>query len=206
MLKSSPLTHNRITEQSVDIMIQSITPSTLKQYESSLKYWWDFTHLKNIDFFNATTSDVITFLHTRLQKGGGYSTLNTARSAISLISTVDINSDGLISRFMKGVYKQRPTKPKYATTWDVTPVLNYLEKIHPLNKFNLKDVTEKVATLLALTTAQRLQTLSLINVNNIVQSKTSISIKIPDPIKTSRPGVFQPELILPFFMKGQVYA
>lgn len=58
---------------------------------------------------------------------------------------------------------------------------------------------EKVATLLALTTAQRLQTLALINIDNIVRSDTGINIKITEQIKTSKPGAFQPDLMLPFF-------
>ncbi|KYN50034.1 hypothetical protein ALC62_00061, partial [Cyphomyrmex costatus] len=133
------------------------------------------------------------------KEGAGYSTLNTARSTISLISIYNINKNGLIGRFLKGVFNQRPTKPKYSTTWDITPVLNFIESLHPLRQLRLKQAVEKVATLLALTTAQRLQTLALININNIVKSHSGISIKITERIKTSKPGVFQPELILPFF-------
>ncbi|KYN09294.1 hypothetical protein ALC57_18590 [Trachymyrmex cornetzi] len=181
------------------MLISSITASTLKQYESNLRYWWSFTHLRSIDYFNSRPTDIIDFLNLRFNEGGSYSTLNTACSAISLISVYDINNDGLISRFMKGVYKQKPTRPKYATTWDITPVLDYFEKLHPLKDLRLKDAAGKVATLLALTTAQRLQTLSLINIDNITRSETGINIKITDRIKTSEPGAFHPELILPFF-------
>lgn len=77
------------------------------------------------------------FLNNRFQRGATYSTLNTLHAAISLISVHDINKDSLVSRFMKGVFNKNPTKPRYATTWDVAPVLNYLEKLHPLNKLKL---------------------------------------------------------------------
>src|SRR5580765_2133868 len=107
-------------------MVDSIASSTLKQYECSLKCWWDYTHTKGLDIFNTKTSDIIEFLNSKFQEGAKYSTLNTARATISLISVYDINNDGLISRFLKGVFKQRPTKPRYTTTWDITPVLNYI--------------------------------------------------------------------------------
>lgn len=188
-----------LTEEAVDVMICSITKATLRQYECSLKRWWEFAYLKKVDIFDAGYLDIIKFLNSLFKEGASYSTLNTARSTISLISVYDINKNGLISRFLKGVFKQRPAKPKYSTTWDVSPVLNYLEKQHPLKKLKLKDAVEKVATLLALTTAQRLQTLALINIDNIVKSDTGINIKITDRIKTSKPGTFQPELVLPFF-------
>ncbi|XP_070152512.1 uncharacterized protein [Polyergus mexicanus] len=158
-----------ISEDSVDVMIDSITKS-LKQYECNLKCWWDYTHTKRLDIFNSNTSDIIEFFNSRYKKGAKYS-----------------------------VFKQKPTKPKYNTTWDITPVLNYIEKLHPLKQLKLKVAAEKVVTFLALTTAQRLQTLALINIENISISNSGISIKITEQIKTSKPGGFQPELILPFY-------
>lgn len=74
-----------------------------------------------------------------------------------------------------------------------------MENLYPLSQFKLKEATEKVVTLLALITAHRLQTLALICIDNIVISESGLTIKIPDLIKTSKPGAFQPELILPFF-------
>ncbi|XP_054009950.1 uncharacterized protein LOC128893160, partial [Hylaeus anthracinus] len=188
-----------LTEEVADVMVNSITNSTLKQYECHLRSWWEFSHLENLDIYNAKIMDIIKFLNKRYKTGANYSTLNTARSAISLISLYDINKDSLISHFLKGVFKQRPPKPRYATIWDVTSVLNYIENLHPLKGLKLKDAAEKVVTLLALTTAQRLKTLALINIDNINKSDTGINIKITDHIKTSKVGVFQPELILPFF-------
>lgn len=180
-------------------MINSITKSTLKQYESSLRFWWNFTQSNDIDMYHAKTTDIIKFLNNRFNTNIGYSALNTDRAAISLISAYDINSDGLIGRFMKGIYKIKPTKPKYNSTWDITPVLDYLEKLRPLKDLKLMEATQKVATLLALTSAQRLQTLALIKINNIEKNEKEIRIKITDQIKTSKPGSYQPELILPFF-------
>lgn len=188
-----------VGEGAADVLLSSITLSTLKQYESSLKNWWEFAQHRKIDIFNAKTSEILCFLTDCFNKGANYSSLNTRRSAISLISIHDINKDGLISRFLRGVFKQRPTKPKYASTWDITPVLNYIEQLGPLKDLKKKEAAEKVATLLALGMAQRLQSLSLINIENIEKSDSGIRIKITDRIKTSKPGAFQPELNLPFF-------
>lgn len=75
-------------------------------------------------------------------------------------------------------------------------VLKYLD---PLKQFKHKEVAEKTVILLALTTAHRLQTLVLINTDNISISNTSITIKIPDLIKISKIGNFPPEISLPYF-------
>lgn len=82
-------------------MLNSITESTLKQYNSPLKMWWNFATENQIDIYNAKTPDIIKFLTLRFNSGANYSTLNTTRSAIALISPSDIHKDGLMSRFLK---------------------------------------------------------------------------------------------------------
>lgn len=80
-------------------MINSISASTLKQYQTSLKSWWNFALENNIDIFQAKSPEIISFLPKRFKEGASYGTLNSARSAISLISSRDISKDTLISRF-----------------------------------------------------------------------------------------------------------
>lgn len=188
-----------LEENSIDVMINSIAGSTLKQYQSCLKLWTEFAANNKIDILKASIPEIISFLTKRFEEGASYSTLNTTRAAIALISQSDMSAGGLISRFLKGVYRQRPSRPRYSSTWDVSPVLEYLEKLHPLSALKHKEAAEKVTLLLALTTAHRLQTLALINIENIKSTNTGITIKIPDLIKTSKPGSDQPEFMLPFF-------
>lgn len=56
-------------------------------------------------------------------------------------------------------------------------------------------------TLIALATGHRVQTFSLIKIDNIVFHTEGAKIKIPELIKTSRLGSHQPLLNLPFFHK-----
>lgn len=188
-----------IKEQAAEVMIDSLAPATLKQYQGSLKLWWSFCEENKVNFYRASSADVVAFLDKRFKEGANYSTLNSTRAAITLVSCQKASEDGLVSRYMKGVFRNKPTKPKYASTWDPEPVLDYLKKLHPIKELKPKEVAEKVVTLLALTTAHRLQTMALINIKNIQKTDSGIIIKIPELIKTSKPGSFQPELILPFF-------
>lgn len=93
--------------------------------------------------------------------GASYGTLNSHRSAISLISKDKIGEDRLVTRFLKGVFERRlkPAQPRYTFTWDVSIVLSYLEKLYPLENLSFKDLTRKTAMLLALCTVHRAQTL-----------------------------------------------
>ncbi|CAD6226402.1 GSCOCG00005805001-RA-CDS [Cotesia congregata] len=180
-------------------MLSSLTESTVKQYEGPLKRWLVFAQENKIDAFEPASTEVISFLTSRFNEGAKYGTLNLSRAAISLISKNSLSNDPLLSRFIRGTYKIRPARPKYSETWDTDIVLTYIEKMTDLDKLKLKELTEITATLLILITAHRLQTLALIKTENIIESTVGLKIKIPDLIKTSRPGEKQPILSIPFF-------
>ncbi|KAI0243433.1 hypothetical protein LSAT2_009752, partial [Lamellibrachia satsuma] len=96
-----------------------------------------------------------------------YSAINTARSALSsfLGITVDkpVGTDALVVRFMKGVARDRPSLPRYNCIWDVNVVLNMFRK-QPLAEFiSLYDLTLRTVTLLALVSAQRTQSIQLLD-------------------------------------------
>lgn len=192
-----------IPESSLTIVMASFAEKTLNQYSSSLKSWWTYCENNNYDVFNATSTEVISFLTKKFEDGAGYSTLNTHRSALSIILGSRITLDDSIHRFLRGVYRLKPPQPKYAATWDTNDVLNYLCNFYPYtDNITLEALSHKTISLLAIASAQRMQTLSLIKLKNICVKNDVILIKIPDFIKTSRPGALQPLIRLPFIREN----
>lgn len=187
---------------SVDIMLASITESTLKQYNVGFKLWWQFCQSKNTNPFNGSIADLLEFFTFHFEQGKSFGTLNSIRAAISLISSSNNLEDFRLKRFFKGIQNLRPNRPKYDTIWDPSIVLKYLESLFPNEGLSLRDITLKLASLLALVTAHRVQTLSLIRLENIVHLQNGIEIKIPDRIKTSGRGSKQPLLTLPKFTQN----
>nr|CAI5842816.1 unnamed protein product [Callosobruchus analis] len=61
----------------------------------------------------------------------------------------------------------RPPTPRYESTWSPDSLLEYLSRLYPLQDLDLEFLTYKLVTLLALTSASRVQTLSLIKIENI---------------------------------------
>lgn len=110
-----------------------------------------------------------------------------------------IKNSFLISRYVKGVYNDRPAKPKYDKIYDLDPVISKLKCLFPLESLKLPELTDKLLVLLALVTAHRKQTISFIKISNVTETKDGLEIKIPQKIKTSRPGSYQPLLVLPTF-------
>ena len=99
-----------------------------------------------------------------------------------------MGSNPLVSRFMKGVFNERPPKPRYQEIWDVKPVLNYLCKLSPVKLISLKQLTLKLCMLLALVSAQSAQTLSLISLDNMIVRGSNIKFVVDELVKQSRPG------------------
>jgi hypothetical protein len=138
------------------------------------------------------------FLHSLYKNGMSYSSLNTARSAISnLCFTSDMDSHHvpigkhfLICRYLKGVFNEMKPVPKYHSRGPVDLVLDYLSTLWPLEKLSLKELTLKLVTLIALTTGQRCQTLTFLDISADYMSKTDDSYRfaLTEHVKQDRPG------------------
>lgn len=180
-------------------MLNSLSKNTYKQYNGCIKAWLDYCKNNNNDYLDASIPVIIDFLTEIYNKGAKYGTINSYKSALSTLLGSHINDDNM-KRFMKGVFRSRPTVPRYNLTWDPTVVLNCLSQKWPNADLDLETLSKKLLTLLALVTAHRVQTFSLIKINNIkVYDNLEIIIKIPDLIKTSKANSLQPLLKLPFF-------
>lgn len=171
----------------------------MNQYSVTYHSWWKFCQENNIDTFEAPLSAVITFLVEHFNKGASYGTINSHRSALSLLLGNNVGSDERIKRLLKGVYRQKPSRPKYSSTWNPKLVLDTLSTWYPNKDLNLCKLSKKLTTLLALCTSQRVQTISLIKIENINRSPSGIKIVISDIVKTSAPNREQPLLYLPYF-------
>lgn len=123
--------------------------------------------------------------------------MNCHRSALSLTLSEQIGTDERIKRFFKGVAKKKPQVPRYSVTWDPRCVLNYIETLGSNDDMCLSKLTVKLVILLALITAQRVRTLSLIRVENIREVKDVVQIYITDRVKTFEHNRNQPLLVAP---------
>ena len=125
------------------------------------------------------------------EKGLGYSSINSARSALSSLGikweNISVGNHPLVVRFLRGIYNLRPVKPKYKEIWDVNKVLIYLRTLSPVSELTLKDLTLKLVMLMGLTNATRVQTLHLLTVKGIQKMKSEFIIYVDGLLKQSRP-------------------
>lgn len=157
---------------------------------------------KKISPFEVSVPNVLEFLTDQFRQGANYGTLNSYRSAIAQLAGPELGLDFRVKRFFKGVFGLKPPLPRYENTWDPNIVLSYVKSLNT-KKISLEMLTQKLAVLLALATGHRLQTLSLIEINNILVLPDKVQIKISARIKTSARNKAQPLLILPFYSENK---
>lgn len=139
---------------------------------------------------------VLDFLTLLYQQGLTYSAINTARSALSSYITLEngtcVGKHPLVSRLMKGIFQEKPPRPKYTEIWDVSIVLSYLQTLSPVDKLSLKELTFKLVVLILLVSGQRGQTVHLLNIDHMTSVNNCYTFQIVDHLKQSRPGVKNP--------------
>ena len=105
--------------------------STNKQYNSHLLRWKAFCDQKQIPSENAWVLEGLAFLTHLHNQNLGYSVINTARSALSSILTLQDHrtfwEHPLVTRFLKGIFELKPSLPRYSFVWDVGVVLRYFQ-------------------------------------------------------------------------------
>ena len=152
-----------------------------------LSKWFSFCGNK-INIIQPSINVILKFLSQLYVQGLQYRSLGTARSAIStflkICSNIDINSYEEITRFKKGVYVARPALPRY-TTWSVDTVLNYLSSTQTKT---LLQLSCKLTMLFLLLSAQRSQTLHLIELKDVKVEKDKVSIAPNHLLKQTKPG------------------
>ena len=132
---------------------------------------------------------VVAFLTFLYNNGLGYSSINTARCALSTILInyhgATVGSSALVKRFVKGIFELRPPIARYEYIWDVNIVLEYLKNFSPDEDLPLDMLTYKLVMLMALSSKQRVQTIQAITIENIKFFDNVVIIPIRSLIKTS---------------------
>jgi site-specific recombinase XerD len=137
-------------------------------------------------------ADIGNFLAEMFDAGKEYATINGYRSAISAfhpeIEGQKTGQHPYITRLMKGVFNKRPPVPKYTETWEVGRVLNTIKAFGDNRTMNTKQLTLKLAMLMALSSAGRSSELVSLSTKYMVDEGEQISFQMHKVYKTAKPG------------------
>ena len=189
---------SEISPDIVDVIMQSWRDSTHKQYKVYINKWLQFCGEGSHDPLHPSVRSVLSFPHSLFKKGLSYSALNTARSAVSNtgINVGDVQDrtpEGkhfLVGPYLKGVFNKIKPVLKYNNIWPVDTVLDYLSLFWLLDEISLKELTLKLVMLIALTTRQRCQTLTFLDISEQYMQKNEecFNFALTDHLKQDKPG------------------
>ena len=186
------LQNQRLSGTSKDVIAKSWRPNTWKRYELVFAKWQKFCVPRDVDPFHPAVADVINYLSSLLDAGQGYSSICTAKSAISAILSLDseqqLSSHPLVKRFIRGVFNTNPPVPRYTAIWDVGMVVTYLQNLGQPSVLDLKSLTYKLVALLTLLSASRVNYISTLSVDAMELKDCVCTFHPQRLLKHSRPG------------------
>ena len=162
-----------------------------------------FCSSRGFDPYKAIPAQALDFMTDLFEQGLGYSAMNTVRSALSQVlhspTGVPFGELPTVKQFLKGVFQEKPTLPRYSVTWDPAILLSYLKTLSPVKELTLKMLTLKTVALLGLLSAQRCQTLYFLDIRNMVINSSTVKFSIGDKLKQTKPGKHVHELEFPAY-------
>ena len=180
------------SQQATNITLNSWRESSHHQYGTYISKWLLFCSKREINPVRPSITMAVEFLTELYDLGLGYSSISTARCALSAILECPSSSNSTfgqsvdVKRFMKGIFQSRPALPRYNKTWDVQTMLQYLSSMKDTKDRTLKDLSLKLVILDALTTAQSLH---LMDTANMVHEQNSLVFMLGSAIKQTKPGI-----------------
>ena len=145
--------------EDIKFLSNHISDGTKKGYSCAFGQFVNFCTPLGVDPFSCGPSTIVKFLRKKYELGSSYSLINLLRSAISKyhggLNGKPAGENVLVCQAVRAVFKLRPPIPKYRSTYDISPVLNYISSLEPLSSLSLKLLTLKTFFLVTFSTLSR---------------------------------------------------
>ena len=178
-------------------------PNQHNNYDSLFKRWNNWCQERGRDPIRGPVADILNFLAELFEQGFQYRLLNAYRSAISSvhekIDGIQVGKHPIVSRMLKGVFNERPPRPKYESVWKVDQVLTMFREDGGSASLSLQDLTVKTAMLLVLTRPCRGADLAALDLRNRSYVPEGVVFQPYHLSKQSRPSHHGTSFFFPSF-------
>ena len=115
-------------------MASSWAPKTQATYNTELKKWFRYSAMNNINPHQPTFEQALNFLvWLHVDQKAKYSTIASARSTMSAFTPTQqemaFGKHPLVSKVIKGMFRERPRIPRKVVIYDTNKVLQYLRQL-----------------------------------------------------------------------------
>ena len=193
-----------ISEEAINVMGHAIRPRTKSVYKSAWSAYVRWCGERSVDPFQESVPVLLDYLTHLLQtRKLCYRSINVHRSAVSYhvqtATTAPLGSHPLVRKFMKGVFNLKPPQPRHIDVWDVSILVAHLASLAEASELNLKMLTLKLVTLLALSNADRASDITSLDLTGLSYLPEGALFKQINLTKTSRPGLM-PDAFYPTYI------
>ena len=160
-------------EQSViDTVLSSRAPSTRLLYANRWKLFYQWCQTQGELLENWLVAIILRFLQSLLDAGRCASSLKVYAAAISAghvrVNNQTMGSHYLVSQFLKGAQRRRPSRVTVVPSWDLTLASRSVSgQVEPIGEAELRWLSAKTAFLLAITSAKRVGELHALSVSQM---------------------------------------
>ena len=183
---------DKLSETSKTILASLLRPSTAEKYKNYWNQFIKFHELNTNNKNNIKVEHIINFLSHLYNKGATYSTINSAKVAISYFRNIPpyttLGDHPMIKKFMKGAFNLRPPVRKTSTVWDVKILFDYFLTLPDNKELNFEMLSYKLLLLLLLLGGQRVNTIFWFHVDEMVLTNVSATFSPSHVIKHSKQG------------------
>ena len=202
------LVHSGFSADTAAILMASWRDSTKAKYAVYIRRWLQFCAARGLHYLSGTVEDGLSFLTQVYTSGAGFSSVNAAKAAVSVIIPpshgVPFGRLPVVVRFMRGISNLRPVLPKYPVIWPVSSLLNYYRSLGDTPSLDLRDLSLKTASLLCLVMLQRAQTIHSLDIKHIQFDESGVNIAFPTRLKQSRPSYHPMPVLIKRFSEATV--
>ncbi len=163
---------NNLPVEVQETIASARAPATRKLYSSKWGVFESWCLARAIDPVNCPVGPVLEFLQERLTAGAADTTLRVYVAAIAArreLDEIPLGRHRMVSAFMRGVRRLRPTRPTAVPSLDLSVVLEGLvtATFEPLESAQERILTLKVTLLLPLTSLKRVGDLQALSVSEM---------------------------------------
>ena len=176
----------------VDILMASWRKGTFSNYSLYMSKWFKFASCNKVSPVEPPVQIALAFLTSLVRQGKSFHQICMARSALSSVinqqQNVSFGNITIAKRYMKGIFENNPTLPKFQFTWNVSLLFNYFRNMQDIDVLDTQKLTQKLVMLMTLISGgQGAQTIHSIRVSDIKILDNKVIIPIMSPIKQTKP-------------------
>lgn len=166
--------------------------ATNSAYQSAWVDWADLCVRRGKDPLRNDLIPILSHLSALFESGKSYNTINISRSMLSsTLSPIEgflVGSHPMVIRLLRGCYNLNPPRTKYNSTWDPEVIFNYLKRLAENEDLNLKLLSAKLVTLIALSSLLRVSEIASICRASVSFTSSAVSFQLTKPRKAQHQG------------------